>query len=227
MSVEVPTIYYWPITGLAAAPRLALLATVGPDGYKDVFVESYDDFVKRASCPECPMLNLPYIEFPGGKAPVAQSNAVLRAIGRRYNLVGQTPEEQDALDEILEQMTDFVGEYHKMTYYCAKEEFDSYRKTFISKSVPYYIGGVEKMMKFRNGKFVAGGDAPTIADFRVFTLVDAIAKLMEVERRMVVAEFDHLVPWVQAMEELPYVKTYLERYGKLPKNGYLGHWGAE
>jgi glutathione S-transferase len=224
-NVTKPTLWYWPIAGLGAACRLALLHAVGADGFEDKHVEDFGVFAAKSKEPNCAFLNLPFIAFPGSKAPVSQSNAVLTSIGRRFNLGGANVEEQDRVDELLSTFQDFQGEYVSMSYSCAGAEFDKYKESFLAKSVPYYIGGLENVMATHGGKYLAG-DSVTVADFKAWGYVDCIRVLTGAATRPdVVKPWPRLHSWAITMDQLPAVKVYDEKYGTWAANAGMAHWG--
>ena len=224
-ATEKPKLTYWPIAGLGCAPRLALIHAVGMDGFVNDMITDYGEFAKQAQLQECALLNMPFVTFPGNKIPVSQSNAVLTAIGRRYGLNGNTVDEQDRNDEALAQLQDLQNEYISMTYRCKKEEFDEYKSSFLAKSVPYYIGGLAKLMSVAQTPFVAGNSV-TVADFRLWSFIEAIRVLTGAADResVVKAHCDLFVDWLKAMEALPAVKTYDAQFHDIPQNGQTAHW---
>lgn len=99
---------YWAIRGLAQPIRL-LLEHVGAKYEDKRFVQGgppafdkscwYD--VKETLLGDHPWPNLPYLIDAG--TCITQSNAILRHIGRKHNLLGQTPAEQARVDMVLEE----------------------------------------------------------------------------------------------------------------------------
>jgi glutathione S-transferase len=224
-NVEKPTLWYWPAAGLGAAARLAFLHAVGADGFDCKVVTDYAAFAAKCEEPECALLNLPFVVFPGAKAPVSQSNAVLTAIGRRFNLNGATVEEQDRVDELLCSFSDFHPQYVSMSYGCKAEEFESYKESFMAKSWPYYVGGIDKVMAVHGGKFLAGNTL-TVADFKAWCFVNAVRHLTGAEKRAdTVKQWPRLHAWALSMEELPAVQAYDAKYGSWAINGGSAHWG--
>uniref|UniRef100_A0A7S1LTN8 glutathione transferase n=1 Tax=Neobodo designis TaxID=312471 RepID=A0A7S1LTN8_NEODS len=224
-NVTKPTLWYWPIAGLGTACRLALTHAVGLDGFDDQLVTDYGCFAAKAKEPECPLLNLPFAAFPGSAAPVSQSNAVLKAIGRRFNLNGATDEEQDRVDELLCSFHDFQAQYVAMSYECKPEEFEHYKQTFMAKSWPYYVGGIDKVMATHGGKYVAGNSL-TVADFKLWGYVDSARVLTGAATRAdTVKQWANLHAWALTMEELPSVQAYVGKYGKWQQNASSAHWG--
>jgi glutathione S-transferase len=225
MSVAKPILAYWPLAGRGAAPRLALLHAVGADGFECKPVTDAAAFGAKCEEPECALLNLPYVLFPGSKAPVSQSNAVLTAIGRRYNLNGATVDEQDRVDELLSSFTDLMSEYITMSYGCKAEEFASHKESFMAKSWPYYVGGIDKVMAVHGGKFLAGNTL-TVADFKLWAYMNAVHVLTGAEKRAdTVKQWPRLHAWALSMEELPAVQAYDAKYGSWAINGGSAHWG--
>ncbi|GMT27464.1 hypothetical protein PFISCL1PPCAC_18761, partial [Pristionchus fissidentatus] len=58
--------------------------------------------------PQTPFGQLPLLEVDG--APIAQSTAILRFLGKQFELTGKTPLEQAKLDMVVDQMNDFAAD---------------------------------------------------------------------------------------------------------------------
>jgi glutathione S-transferase len=219
-----PALTYWPIGGLGTACRLALIHAVGIDGFVDRHVERYEEYEQR--CEKVPFLNLPYLEFPGGRV-ISQSNAVLKAIGRRYHLNGETLDEHDLVDELLHTWMDFQAEYDKMTYECDKTQFEEYRRSFLAKTMVYYYGRLDTLLAARETPYLAGNKV-TVVDFKAWSSIDAVARLQDGASRIKSVEaHHHVVEWLRRVEELPSVRAYLASSASaLPPNGTTAHWGS-
>jgi glutathione S-transferase len=222
-----PVLTYWPIGGLGTACRLALIHAVGIDGFVDRQITNYEEFAKRSTIEgENPFLNLPYIEFPGGRA-ISQSNAVLKAIGRRYHLNGETLDERDLVDELLFTWVDFHNEYVKLSYVCPKEQFEEHKADYVNKTVAYYYGQLDKLLATHETPYLAGNKV-TIADFKAWGYIDSLATLLgESSRVKGIEAYPNVVAWVKRLETLPSVQAYLESpAASLPANGKSAHWGG-
>jgi glutathione S-transferase len=228
-SNDKPVLTYWKCCGLAAAPRIALIHGVGVDGFVDLALESIETYMekKNASHDATPIFNIPCIEFPGSPL-VTQSNAVLKAVGRRYNLNGETLAEQDTVDELLCHFTEFTTEYNKMTYGCSKDQFPEYRASFNAKSFPYYIGGLDHLLEQRKTTFIAG-EHFTVADIRLWTFVEKTRVLNEqADRHEVIKAYPRLLEWLNRVEQVEAIRKYIDSHWiSWPQNGVPGNWSAQ
>ncbi|KAF8366682.1 hypothetical protein PRIPAC_84511 [Pristionchus pacificus] len=74
---------------------------------------AYEDVrIPRAKWPELkphtPFGQLPLLEVDG--APIAQSAAILRFLGKQFELTGKTPLEEARLDMVVDQIADFTAD---------------------------------------------------------------------------------------------------------------------
>jgi len=217
---------YWPIHGLGSACRLALIHAVGIDGFVDSHVvdgSAWPGMVQRAAEGDQPMLNLPFVKFPGSP-PICQSNAVLKAIGRRYGLNGKTVADEDLVDEVLGHLADYHAEYVKLTYVAPKDKFSEWLEDFDKETLPYYIGGVDKLLGLRKVDWF-GGSGPSVADFKVYACLVALSVLHKRDIFAEVAAFPHLAAWIPKMKALPSVQAFdASPMGALHCNASSANW---
>ncbi|CDW57108.1 GST C and GST N domain containing protein [Trichuris trichiura] len=105
--------------------------------------------------------------YDGGK-PIVQSGAIMRHLGRRYNLYG-SPDEMDWVDQVYEQGKDVLTKLNQMIY----REYEK-KDEFIKTVLPEELGKLEKHIK---GKQFFAGNKPTIADYSIFCLLEQIVAL--------------------------------------------------
>lgn len=217
---------YWREHGLGAACRLSLAHAVGIDGFINTCVTSDEEWAAIADKyrGDSALINLPFIKFPD--TPVlSQSVAVLKAIGRRFNLSGETIADQERVDEVLANMSDYNEEYVKLSYLCPKEKFPEYKADFERETIPYYFGGLDHLLGTRNVAFF-GGNSVSVADFKVYANGLALTVLHGTPSVSAeFAKFPHLEAWAARMDALPSVQAFhASPMSKVRWNGNEAHW---
>lgn len=217
---------YWRIHGLGAVCRLSLAHAVGIDGFINTCITSDEEWaaISEKHRGENALINLPFIKFPD--TPVlSQSVAVLKAIGRRFNLSGESIADQERVDEVLTNLSDYHEEYLKLSYYCPKEKFPEYKADFDRETIPYYFGGLDHLLGARDVAFF-GGNSVSVADFKVYADGFALSVLHGTPSVSAeFAKFPHLAAWAARMEALPSVQAFhASPMSKLSCNGNEAHW---
>ena len=164
---------YWNIRGLGQPIRMAL-EFVGA-AFIDVRCEAGDPkggSYKAHWVAQKPSLGLPF----GGNLPflidgdtgtkLVQSNAILRFIGRKYNLLGDgSPGQTAQLDMLLDQLGEFDDSFTGMAY-------GSYntggKEAFIADRAPKILSGLAEAL---GDKLYLVCGTPTVVDFKAFELL--------------------------------------------------------
>lgn len=164
---------YWAIRGLAQPIRL-MLEYKGA-AYEDKRFEQgpAPDFckkcwtdVKDTILGDYPFPNLPYLI--DGDLTLTQSNAILRHLGRKYELLGSSAVEAARVDLMLEEGMDFRNRTVGMAYGRAgnfEEVKADYAATLAKNCAKYskYLG---------KNQYFGGGTTPTACDFVMYELLD-------------------------------------------------------
>eukprot|EP00758_Cryptobia_borreli_P011793 Tbor_TRINITY_DN5692_c2_g1::TRINITY_DN5692_c2_g1_i8::g.8210::m.8210 len=168
------TLVYWALRS-QCMPRLALHVAEIP------FIEEYPKFADWRT-PETgtkavygkvnPLVNLPLLKLPDGKM-IAQSNAILRWVGRKMpSLVGETDEERVNVDQAWEHLLDLRKAVHGAVY---SKDHQTSKKNFLEESIPRYYSSIEKFSAQvgGSGPFLLGGKV-TIPDLILTDMVDFV-----------------------------------------------------
>jgi glutathione S-transferase len=165
---------YFPFPGRAGAIRDAL--RIGRTAFEDVHVPT-DRFRELKAAGELPFGALPIldVETSRGKVSAAQSNAILRFVGRRTGLYPvDDPIRALKVDEALD-----VGEDIYRVIAPSITEQDparrmAMRKVLAEETLPLWAGFLERLL-VANGRtgFVAG-DALSVADLKLYWVVDKL-----------------------------------------------------
>jgi len=196
-----PTLGYWKIRGLAQPMRM-MLHYAGED-FEDVHYEqgdapeySRDAWMKVKHTLGLDFPNLPY--YIDGKIKITQSNAILRYIARKHDLLGKTEEEKANVDIMLENAMDFRNGFVRMCYNPKYEELiKEYEKP--GKEI---IAGYEKWLS--NKKWFAG-DNVTVADFPMYELLDQHRLMIP----GILDAYPKICDFMTRFEALPKIKAYM------------------
>merc|ERR1712154_26429 len=187
---------YWKIRGLAQAIRLVIVyggeeleedlyeQGEGPEFCKKVW---YD--VKYSLGLDFP--NLPYLY--DGDIKITQTNAILRYLGTKFNLLGEDAKVQAYSEMCLEEVMDMRNALVRVVY---NPNYD--------KIVDDYFVQVDSRFKkfeaFLDKKnWLAGGKNPTICDFHFYEMVDQ-HMLMKPDH---LNKYANIMAFHKRFEELP------------------------
>eukprot|EP00756_Hemistasia_phaeocysticola_P000024 Hpha_TRINITY_DN10018_c0_g1::TRINITY_DN10018_c0_g1_i1::g.83933::m.83933/K00799/GST, gst; glutathione S-transferase len=201
---------YWSIRGLAEPIRLAL-EHVGAE-YDDVRIDAgpadSDEYkqhwmkkVKPQLAEKHAFINLPYM-FDGDQL-IPQSNAILRHIARKYPaLYGPNA---TATDVILDAGVDFDNAFTGMCYGRYNEMKEELHGDF------GWWGGLDKfeaVARQGSGASLAGGEGPTIADFKVWETLRKIELMVPgtLQKKGLTA----LTKFYETMNKLPAIEAYIK-----------------
>ena len=215
---------YWKIRGLAQ-PIRCLLGYTKTD-FEDVMYECSDAPTFDKSCwldvKETLGLdfpNLPYLI--DGDFKVTQSNAVIRYIAQKHNMVGETEEEMMRVAIMENQLMDFRNGFMTICYHTKPELFEE-KCAGYKKSVLTVIGLFEKFLGSR--KFLAG-DKLTFVDFIMYELLDQHRCL----QGDILDSFKGLTAFMKRFEELPEIIEFMKspKFFKGPLNNKSAIFGGK
>mmetsp|Transcript_22476 Transcript_22476/g.38228 ORF Transcript_22476/g.38228 Transcript_22476/m.38228 type:complete len:235 (-) Transcript_22476:1518-2222(-) len=170
-------ITYFGIGGRAEAVRLA--AAVGKVPFTNVVVP-FNEFVEKKDTFPLGQLPMLEIEEPGKeKIALTQSMAMLRYVGKLAGLYPEDPVEAMKVDAVMDTILDMevpvdLSRRGAVRSFVAEEEWTAdekmaIRKRILEKSLPKYLGFLEKQLE-ENGTGFLVGDRLTIADLKLFYL---------------------------------------------------------
>lgn len=208
---------YWNIRGLAHSIRL-LLRHVNANFKEELYDEMNMDTWKNVK----PSLNVDFPNLPyifDGKVKISQSVAILRHLGRKFNLAPTNHVDQARLDVLEMQIMDWRTVGFEI-WYGPKDKFN--------KELPAHHQVMKDQMaqlsRFMGaGPFVLG-DKLTYIDFMLYEFLDNQRRLF----KGLLAPHKNLEHFVKHMEHLPKVKAYLEsdEYKKVNFiTAHMANWG--
>ena len=163
---------YFPFPGRAGAIRDAL--RIGGIAFEDVHVAG-DEFAKLKSAGALPFGSLPVLDVvtTRGTVTAAQSNAILRYVGR---LTGLYPID-DALralkvDEALDVGEDLYHVFIPSLFEQDAERRMAMRKAMAEETIPRWGGYLEKLLVANGRTGFIVGDSLTVADLKLHWVID-------------------------------------------------------
>lgn len=195
---------YFPLRGLGEAIRVTL---------HDNAIEYKDE--SPADWPAMKEAGFKSGELPFGQLPLykdedgtfVQSKAILRHIGRKFDLSGSTEAEKTTVDTLIDTCDDVRGKYSRMIYVDQMSEAALTAHKALITATP--MGPFAALNTFveRHGKdFLAGTDKPTIADYLWWDLVDVHLRVIP----ELLADFPLVNAWFARMSARPNLKAYVE-----------------
>lgn len=190
---------YWEIRGLAHPARLLLGYT--DTEFEDVLYPCGDapDYdvsswfsVKESIGLDFP--NLPYLI--DGDIKITQSNAIMRYIGRKNKMDGETEEEKVRVDMMENQAMDFRNKFVDLCYRNAKQNYEEACSKY-DKSVASTLNRFEKFLG--DNKYFAGNKL-TYVDFIMYELLT-----------------HHLIYKSNILEPYPKLTDFRKRFEEIPK----------
>jgi len=151
---------YFNLHGKAEHIRLILHA--GKVEFEDKRIESMEEW--GIMKPTTVLGQVPVLNWDG--LELVQSNAIARFVAKKVGLAGSTEEDFVHADMILEHCVDYIKENLKIRFEKDPAMKQKSAETFLSKFVPNWLAGAEKMIKARGGKWYAGNQL-TFGDLAV------------------------------------------------------------
>jgi glutathione S-transferase len=165
-----PKLYYFYGRGLGEAARFALGAT-GVE-WDNIFIRNRAQMLELLSADRLKFQQLPLLEMPDGSTSV-QSGAILRHIGRAYNLYGASDAEANLIDNLVEGIKDFGGKCPGWPTPEARAELADDVKALNEKHFPRYLGAFEKQLQLNGSGFLVGKGI-TIADTLLLRYIEEV-----------------------------------------------------
>lgn len=212
---------YWAIRGLGQPIRF-LLAYVGvpfsevrlganPDGtlITDKSVESADWDGHKSEI-EFPFPNLPYLIDKSGPDEIrlTQSNAILRHLGRRFDLYGDSELDRAAIDVIQDEAYDYRNRIIETTY-VEKSEYSETLASFIATAIPRYIDRFEQHLQSTGTTAHFVGNRISLVDFILYELVWQTSKM--VPGSVSSDNRPNLFAYIESFENIPEIASYMSQ----------------
>lgn len=211
---------YWNIRGLAQPIRLLLAYTesdwedklyacgTAPEFSRDVWLK--EKFGLGLDFP-----NLPYLL--DGDVKITQSNAILRYLARKSNLLGNSDEEKTRVDVLESEINDLRREYVGM---CYNRNFETLKGPYLER-LPAKLRLLADYLGSRN---YFAGDEITFPDFIVYEMLDQHKHLQP----SCLNDFPTLEQFAERVEKQKGIQAFLSssKCIKFPLNGPMAAWGG-
>jgi len=201
---------YFNVRGRGEAIRLA---------FEDNGIDYDNDIVDKSQWPAIKKSGIADGSLPFGQLPrftttdgttIVQSNAILRRIGREWDLYGK---KRYLTDMIMEAVEDWRRIFITLLYQdkLAKEKLEEY-KMKLNSEFNEETGGVKggiltqfELLYRREGTLYFGGIAPSIADYDLYTLIEMNMCFID----DFLANFKDLDFWFERMSARRFIKAYV------------------
>ncbi|XP_064099720.1 glutathione S-transferase Mu 6-like [Macrobrachium nipponense] len=207
-----PVFGYWDVRGLGQHIRFLLECVGAKYEEKTYKFGPAPDFNRNAWFSVKPTMDLPIPNLPyyiDGDVKLTQSYAIMRHLGRKYDLCGKTEKERMTVDMLMDQGRDM-----RFGFYTAS-------LNYTEEGAKKYIGSLKETLKLLSN--ILGnqtwfvGDKITLADFVLYEEL-YVTTFMD---PTYLDSFQTLKNFVKRFEELPAIKKFMSspRYIKYPING--------
>ncbi|XP_028735246.1 glutathione S-transferase Mu 3 [Peromyscus leucopus] len=215
------TLGYWNVRGLTHPIRLLLEYTDSSYEEKRYTMGDAPNFDRSQWLSEkfnlgLDIPNLPYLI--DGSHKITQSNAILRYLGRKYNLCGETEEERIRVDTLENQVMDTRIQ---LMIVCCSPDFEKQKPEFL-KAIP------DKMKiysEFLGKRPWFAGDKVTYVDFLAYDILDQYRMF---EPKCLDA-FPNLKDFLAHFEGLKKISAYMKTSRFLPRPVFtkIAQWGTD
>ncbi|XP_047485308.1 glutathione S-transferase Mu 4-like [Penaeus chinensis] len=207
-----PVLGYWKLRGLCQSIRMLLEYTGTEYEEKLYHFGPAPDYDKSEWLDEKFNLGLDFPNLPyyiDGSAKVTQSNAILRYVARKHDLLGRTDEERVRVDVLENQAMDLRMSYVRLVY----QNYNTQKKEYLD-NLP---GTLKMFSNFLGNRKWFAGESLTFVDFLMYELLDIHLEL----DASCLASSQNLSDFHKRFEELPAIKKYMAspRFIKKPLNG--------
>ncbi|CAG2165791.1 unnamed protein product [Oppiella nova] len=215
-----PTLGYWDIRGLAQPIRLLLAYTDTPFTDKRYKVGPKPDLDRSQWTNEKNSLGLPFPNLPyyiDGDIKITQSLAIIRHLSRKYQLMGNSVEEDNRISLVEQQLKDNNGAFTKI---CYNPNFETLKVDYL-KQLPQSL---DLLSKFLAERPYFAGERLTYVDFLAYEFLDQ-QKLFAPQ---LVSQYNNLVQYLARFESLPTIAKYMksDRYIQWPLNNDSALFGS-
>ena len=158
--------------------------------------------------------NLPY--FIDGDIKLTQSNAILRYIARKHNMLGNTDTEKAMVDLMAEESMDFRNGWVRL---CYNPDFENLKEGYLAN----LESKLEQFSKFLAKKTWFAGESLSFVDFVMYELIDQHKFLAP----QCLKKYQNLDAFQTRFEELPQISEYMKSssFMKTPLNNKMAKFG--
>ena len=194
------SLVYFPVRARGEAARMIM--AYGNIPYTDTIVE-FGDFATWKSSGKLPFGQLPILEVDD--TIIGQSGAIHRYLAGLVSEPDFIPKDsvKAALADALHETAQDLYRIKPIVNMFKGDHWKQEKDEYFTKTLPTKLPALVKML--RDQEYFCG-DAPTYADFALYTIMDLV-RLVEPG---VVSQHDNIAAWMTRVEQLPGVKEYIE-----------------
>ena len=209
---------YWPIRGLAHPIRF-LLAYVG-EAVAEVYYglnqdgttpdNREDDWFDRKPTLGMPFPNLPYL-IDSSRDPelrVSQSDSIMRYLGRRFDLYGDTEDERVVIDVLQDEAYDLRNAIIAAVY-IPQQAYDQALADFTTNAMPRYLGGFERYLEASGVTSQFVGSRISFVDFILYELIWQTSVM--VPGSVSETRHPHAFAFIEGIPRIPRIADYMAR----------------
>ena len=165
--MSMPKVTYFDFAG-SRGEEVRLALVIAGVAFDDNRIKS-DDFARIKA--ELPFGSLPVLEMPG-HGVFAETNAILRLIGRLHRLHPDDPWDGARHDAVLEACEELRQRVSATSRIADAAEKKAARQALAADYIPRWAKGIERLIG--EGPFV-GGAQPAVADIKVYMIEKALS----------------------------------------------------
>jgi len=215
-----PTLGYWNIRGLAQQIRLLLAYTETEYEDKRYNISEAPEYDRSEWINEKYSLGLDFPNLPyyiDGDVKLTQSVAILRYLGIKNKLSGNSLEEQNRVNLLEQQIMDLNQALVRLSY---DPNFETLKPGYL-KELPQSL---ELLSKFLGTRSYFAGKSITYVDFLAY---EYLSKLPYIAPN-IFSNYANLKQFVARIEALPTIAKYMssDKYMSWPLNGPMASFGG-
>jgi glutathione S-transferase len=143
---------------------------------------------------------------------LCQSRAIMRHIGRKYNMYGETEAEKVLIDTVIDACGDLFRAYFTVLFTHKMEE--PHLTEFRTKADGFMKVYESYLVKSKSG-FIAGTSNISIADIELFDQLDTLLR----SSPALIDNYEHLKAWNAKIRARPRIAEYMDAEPEHRKKG--------
>jgi len=158
--------------------------------------------------PSFPWEKVPVLEVDG--QVLAESSAICRFLGRKFNLIGKNEFEAGKCDEYVDAMMDLRAHWRAYFWESDENKKAELKKQFLETQVPNCLSKFEKILEKSDGAFLLGKDH-TWADHHIAHTMAFYEETVDPE---VLKGYPNILKFKDAVFNIPQIKKWVEERPK-------------
>ncbi|KAJ1515979.1 hypothetical protein HMI54_011249 [Coelomomyces lativittatus] len=207
---ETYSVYYFPLKGRAEPIRMIL--EFGGAKYRNLFPQNWIEEKPKTPFGQLPVL---IIHENGKEKYLAQSQAIIRYLARKFDLFPPNPFEAALVDSYLESFIEIGEKLSFILFRVPEDKREEAKRDFVKSVVAPFIMVQSRIIKSNKTPGYFLGNKITIADISLYNYVTAINTL--IPNTINKENAAPLMEIVENVENHPRIKEYLNSDRRLEK----------